>query len=244
MSKALKLLILITSIAFINVIFFSPGLLGIQVFGESALQTASATAILTASILALLFGIYQLFFKPTVIIPIKELKADEDYVISLSQYKNMKVLKKEISFALEQVQRLKKKKGTLWNVLNQRFEQNEISYKKFTTVIIEVEKLFYLNLRNILNKVSVFDEAEYKHVLEHNTTRFTKKILMEKAELYNKYMTFINNALNINEEILLDLDKLLLETSKLNSFEIEDIDNMACMKEIENLITQTKFYKN
>ena len=67
---------------------------------------------------------------------------------------------------------------------------------------------------------------------------------MEKAELYNKYMTFINNALNINEEILLDLDKLLLEISKLNSFEIEDIDNMACMKEIENLITQTKFYKN
>ena len=175
MSKALKLLILITSIAFINVIVLSPGLLGIQVFGESALQTASATAILTASILAILFGIYQLFFKPTVIISIKELKADEDYVISLSQYKNMKVLKKEISFALEQVQRLKKKKGTLWNVLNQRFEQNEISYKKFTTVIIEVEKLFYLNLRNILNKVSVFDEAEYKHVLEHNTTRFTKK---------------------------------------------------------------------
>ena len=94
MSKSLKLLILIISIAFINVIFFSPGLLGIQVFGENALQTASATAILTASILALLFGIYQLFFKPTVIIPIKELKADEDYVIALNQYKNMKVLLK------------------------------------------------------------------------------------------------------------------------------------------------------
>jgi len=64
------------------------------VFGESALQTASATAILTASILALLFGIYQLFFKSSVIIPIKELKADEDYVFALNQYKNMKVLLK------------------------------------------------------------------------------------------------------------------------------------------------------
>ena len=243
MSKSLKLLILIISIAFINIIVLSPGLLGIQLFGESALQTASATAILTASILTLLYGIYQLFFKPTAMIPIKELTVEQDYVIALNHYKNMKMLKKEISFALEQVQRLKKKKDSLWNVLNQRFEPNEISYKKFITAIIEVEKLFYLNLRNILNKVSIFDETEYKHVIENNTNRFTEKILLEKAELYKEYTTFINNSLNINEEILLDLDKLLLEISKLNSFEIEDIDNMACMKEIENLIKQTKLYK-
>lgn len=244
MSKGLKLVILIISIVLINVLVLSPGLLGVRLFGESALQTATAFAVLTASMLALLYGIYQLFFKPTVIVPIKELKAEEDYVLAFNQYKNMKMLKKEISFALEQVPRLKRKKESLLRVLNQRFEPNEISYKKFTNVIIQVEKLFYLNLSNILNKVSVFDEAEYKHVLEHNTSRFTKKILLEKTELYKEYITFINKSLNINEEILLDLDKLLLEISKLNSFEVEDIDNMACMKEIENLIKQTKFYKH
>lgn len=244
MSKAIKLLLLVISIVLINVIVLSPGLLGIRLYGASALQTASATAILTASMLALLYGIYQLFYKPTVIVPIKELKAEEDYVLAFNQYKNMKVLQQEISFAKEQVPRLRKKKESLWSVLNQRFEPNEISYKKFTNAIIQVEKLFYLNLRNILNKVSVFDEAEYKHVLEHNTNRFSEKILLEKTELYKEYITFINNSLNLNEEILLDLDKLLLEISKLNSFEVEDIDNMDCMKEIENLINQTKFYKH
>jgi hypothetical protein len=42
---------------------------------------------------------------------------------------------------------------------------------------------------------------------------------------------------------LLKLDKLLLEISRLDSLEPGDIENMACMQEIDSLIKQTKYYK-
>ena len=243
MSKGLKLLILIVSVAIINVIVLSPGLLGIKLSGGSAIQTATAAAVLTATVLVLLYGIYRFYFQPPVTIPAKDLKTPEDYIRALTPYKDIQGLQNEITFSIEQIQRIKSKKASLWNLLNQRFDSSEISYKKFTSVIIQVEQLFYLNLSNILNKVHVFDEIEYKRVIEKDTSRFSEKILSEKAELYNEYTTFINIALNMNEEILLDLDKLLLEITKLNNFEIDDIDNMPCMKEIENLILNTKLYK-
>lgn len=242
--KGIKLLVLIISIVIINVILLSPGLLGITLSGGGAFQTAAATAILTASVLVLLYGIYQSYFQPPVITPLKELKSPEEYITALSPYKNIQSLKKEITFSLEQIQRINKKKDALWNVLNQRFEPNEISYKKFTTVIIQVEQLFYLNLSNIINKIRVFDEKEYIQVIEGDSSRFSERILMEKTELYNEFAAFINNALNLNEEILLDLDKLLLEITKLNSFEIDDINNMPCMKEMEHLIIHAKLYKH
>lgn len=56
-------------------------------------------------------------------------------------------------------------------------------------------------------------------------------------------MSFVKTALHINEEILLKLDKLLLEISRLDSWEIGDIGQMPGMQEIDALIKQTQFYK-
>ena len=47
-----------------------------------------------------------------------------------------------------------------------------------------------------------------------------------------------------NEQILLKLDKLLLEISDLNSVESGQLEQMAGMIEIDNLIKQAKYYKN
>lgn len=242
MSKGLKFLGLVAGITITDVIILAPGLLGVQIGGDSPLQTAIGVSALTASALGLSFGIHKIFFKPFEAKPLKALKTQEDYVIALSQYKESKVLRNDITFALQQVERMKKKKETLLNVLNERFEPTELTHQKFTSVVIEVEKLFYLNLRNILNKVSIFDESEYKSIIEKDTSRFSRQILQEKTDLYNEYLTFMKNAININEEILLDLDKLLMEISRLDNF--DDIENMSAMKEIDALIEQTKYYKH
>ncbi|MNI88070.1 hypothetical protein D3C73_1453300 [compost metagenome] len=61
--------------------------------------------------------------------------------------------------------------------------------------------------------------------------------------MYSEYLTFIKSSLATNEEIMLKLDKLLLEISRLDSFEPGDIENMPCMQEIDSLIKQTKLYK-
>lgn len=241
-TKYIKLLGLILGVAVLNILVLSPGLLGVKI-GDSALSTAFGVTILFASALVLLYGSYVLLFKSPVVIPVKEIKSHDDYVEALFHYKRIKGLGNDITLGLEQLDRMKKKKDTLINVLNQRFEPTELSYKKFASVTIEVEKLFYLNIRSMLNRLTIFDEVEFEKAMNHKSTTFSQKLLQEKINIVNDHISFMKSSLSSNEEILLKLDKLLLEISRLDSFELGDIENMPCMQEIDLLIKQTKYYK-
>ncbi|OXM83720.1 hypothetical protein CF651_24305 [Paenibacillus rigui] len=241
-TKYIKLLGLIIGVAAINVLVLSPGFIGVEL-GGSPLETAVGVTLLFASVLVLLYGSYTLLFRAPVALPVKQIKTHEDYVAALNHYRRVKVLAQDIALALRQLDRLQKKKETLHEVLNQRFEATELSYAKFASVTQEVEKLFYLNVRSILNRLHVFDEKEYESVLHSKSTQLSPQIIQERRMVYNEYMTFIQNSLATNEEILLKLDKLILEISRLDSLEPGDIEAMPCMQEIDSLIKQTKYYK-
>lgn len=241
-TRYIKLLGLILGVVVCNIIVLSPGFIGVEI-GGSALSTAFAITLLFASALIVIYGSYALLHTKPVVMPVKQIKTHEDYVEALSHYRRVKVLEGDIILGLEQLERIRKKKDTLMNVLNQRFDPTELSYKKFASVTLEVEKLFYLNVRSVLNRLNVFDESEYERVIHKKSTSFSPQLQQEKALVYNEYLSFVEGSLGTNEEILLKLDKLLLEISRLDSFEPGDIENMACMQEIDSLIKQTKFYK-
>lgn len=242
-SRPMKLVALIAGVVFLNIFILSPGLLGIEIGGDSDLETASGVTALFISFLVLLYGSYVLLLKPPIVTYVKDIKTHEDYIVALTHYKNEKVLKKDILLAMDQLNRLEKKKDTLLNVLSQRFDQTELSYKKFISVIYEVEKLFYQNISGILIKLSVFDASELATFAnQQRSAKFSNKLVQEKTELFNEYLANVTGYLGANEEILLKLDKLLLEISRLGSTDYRDVEEMPCMKEIDALIKQTKFY--
>ena len=242
--RLMKLLGLIAGVVILNIIILSPGLLGLEIGGDSVLQTASGVTLLFISLLVVLYGSYILLFKKPVVTPVKHIRTHEDYITALQHYHNEKVLTTDIDLALDQLDRIEKKKNTLLDVLSQRFDQTELSYMKFTSVIHEVEKLLYLNIRGILNKLTVFDAKEFSTFAnDQNSKRFSNKLVQEKTALYNEYLGYVSGYLGANEEILLKLDKLLLEISLLGSTDYEDVEDMPCMKEIDSLIKQTIFYK-
>ena len=243
-SKLPKLLGLIVGIVLLNVIILSPGLIGLRIGGDSVLQTALGVTLLVISFLVLLNGSYSLLFKPPAPTPVKDIIIHEDYIEALNHYRGITPLKSDIVLSLDQLERIDKKKGTLTEVLGQRFDSAELSYKKFNSVINEVEKLFYLNVRGLLNKLSVFDASEFSALANQQASgRFSNKLIQEKKLLYDEYIASIRGYIGANEEILLKLDKLLLEITQLGSTDYKDVEEMPCMKEIDALINQTKFYK-
>ncbi|WP_422659381.1 hypothetical protein ACK8P5_02230 [Paenibacillus sp. EC2-1] len=245
-SKSLKLLLLVAGVAALNIVMLSPGLLGVEIGGGNALQTALGVTVLFMSLLILLYGSYVLLLKrPTIVIaPVRDLKSREDYIAAIHGYRNVKVLKNDIALALEQLDRIEKKKLTLLNVLRQRFDEGELSYRKFYSVIIEVEKLFYLNITGILNKLGVFTASDFANMAtQHRSTQRSTNVMKKKTELYDQYLAAVAGYLDGNEEILLKLDQLLLEISRLGSTDYNDVEEMPCMKEIDLLINQTKLYK-
>ena len=63
-----------------------------------------------------------------------------------------------------------------------------------------------------------------------------------QIDIYNEYITFVKNALDVNEEILLKLDALLLELSSFDSFDAGEIENMKEIKDMDQLIKKSKLY--
>lgn len=243
-SKYLKLFGLIIGVVFLNILVLSPGLLGVQIGGDNVILTALGITLLVISFLVLIYGSYVVLFQTPAPPPVRNIQSHEDYINALYHYKDIKVLKKDIALALDQLERIDKKKDTLLDVLSQRFEPSELSYQKFNSVISEVEKLFYLNVRGILNKLSVFDASEFSAFASQQATgRFSSKLVQERTQLYNEYLAYMSGYLGANEEILLKLDKLLLEMSLLGSTDYKEVEDMPCMKEIDALINQTKYYK-
>ncbi|MCM3626180.1 hypothetical protein M3194_02210 [Paenibacillus glycanilyticus] len=239
----IKLLGLTLGVVALNIVVFSRGFIGIEI-GDNALSSAIGVTILVASAITLTYGCYFLLFKGPAALPVKEIKTHDDYVVALTRFKGIKILEEDIGLALRQLERMRKKKNTLLEVLKQRFDPAELSYKKFSTVIREVEKLFYLNVRSILNRLHTFDPSEFESVSGRKPPPLPQELLQARKNVYGEYLSFTKQSLGTNEEILLKLDQLMLEISRLDSLEPGDIDSMLCMQEIDTLIKQTQYYKN
>ncbi|TBL79847.1 hypothetical protein [Paenibacillus thalictri] len=247
-----KLALTIVVVVIVDIVMLSPGLIGVDVTSSNKLESSLGLTILILSAAAVGYVAWGALAKrspqPEEQKPIKrELKTHEDYVEALKPYTGIPLFTEEVAVSLDQLERLKKKKDTLTNILGQRFDATELSYKKFLSVIIEVEKLLFLNVRGIINKLSVFDPSEFAFLTNQKKDRrsavMSDNILRGKMEVFQQYASYIRGAIDTSEEILLKLDKLTLEITRLDTLDIADIENMDCMKEIDDLIKQTKFYK-
>lgn len=242
--KILKLAGLNIGIAILNIILFSPGLLNIQMRGSDALSAAIGGTAIFMSLVVFIYGNYKLISEKERTIQISDIKNPEDYILALKQAYGKKTFDNDISTILEQVERLRKKKEKIRNILLQRFNIIDTGYERFNGTIIDVEYVFYTNIKSILNKINAFDEEDYERINNNNgRKRFSTNFIASKLSIYNEYISFVKNAIEDNEEIILKLDALLLEISKFDSLEAGEIDNMNEIKEIDELIRKAKYYQ-
>jgi hypothetical protein len=241
--ELIKLLSLNLGIAAANIIAF--GLIGLELFGASALEKALGGTIIVLSGAGLTYGNYKLLTVQEKETPINKIMTAEDYIEALNKHEGLKTFEKTVGLLLDQIGRLQKKNKIIRDILLQIFSASEISYQKFDSVIIEVEKIFFMNIRSILNKLNAFDEEDYNFIRKkYEEGAFSQQFMEEKFKVYDEYITFVKAAADDNEQILLKLDKLLLEISGLNTIESGQLEQMAGMIEIENLIKQAEYYKN
>lgn len=230
-------------IAAVDTIIFSPGLLGIQIVGNSAFATAFGATAIFMSVIVFAFGNYKLLIEKKEIIQTNEIKTEEDCINALEQNYSKRTFEKDIATILEQIEMFQKKKETIKESLLQKFNSNDMSYSKFDGVILDIENVFFINVKSILNKLNAFDEKDYNRIKKNGAEKkFSIEFMQKKMIIYNEYISSVKNAIEDNEQIILKLDKILLELSKLNSFKDGKIENMSVMKEIDELINKIKLY--
>ena len=239
--KIIKILGLNIGIATIDTIVFSPGFLGV-VIGTGAFATALGVTTIFMSIVIFGYGNYNLLIENEKIIQINEIKTADDCIDALNQNYGKRIFEKDITTILEQIEMFQKKRETIKQVLLQKFDITEMSYSKFDGVISDIENVFYINIKSIINKLNAFDEKDYNRIRKDGEKKFSKEFINTKMRIYGEYISFIKKAIEDNEQIILKLDKFLLELSKFNSLEDGKIENMSAMKEIDELINKIKLY--
>lgn len=240
--KIIKILCLNIGIGVADIILFSPGLLGIEIIGASALETAFGATAIFMSVIIFVFGNYKLLIEEEKIIQANEIKTADDCIDALNQNYDKKIFEKDITTILEQIEMFQKKREVIKEVLLQKFDSTEMSYSKFDGVISDIENVFYLNIKSIINKLNAFDERDYNRIKKYEEKRFSNEFITTKMRIYNEYISFIKRAIEDNERIILKLDKILLELSKFFSIENGKIEEMSAMKEIDDLINKIKLY--
>lgn len=242
--KMIKLISLNLSIVVLNVILFSPGLVGMGIGKGSIFDRTLALTIIIMSIILFIVGNYMLIVERKQKVKVREIETVFDYINALEQNKDKKAFAKDIRILFEQMENWEKKKGMVKDLLLQKFSSTELSYGKFSTVIEELEKVFYMNIRSIINKINIFDQEDYDELKRPKAKEsFSKDFIEAKMSIYNQYIDYVKDSMADNEEILLKLDRLLLELSKFNSLDEGELEKMTAMEEIDELIAKARFYK-
>ncbi len=252
--QLIKLLCLNLGLALVNIILFSRGFVGLT-FGDDALLTALAVTVIVMSVIFFGYGNYKLLFSEPEVKLLKggELTETKDYIQALDERHGKKVFDPMIDTAIDQVYRLLDKDKALDSILLQYFTPQEMTYIRFQGVIDSVQSLFYSNIKKMINRIIIFDNKDYVRTVEKMSKLRNLPTLNDpyspssqagkQLQIYDEHIKYVRNLVNDNESILVKMDSLLLEISKLDDMSSQGLDNMDAIREINELIEQTKFYK-
>lgn len=255
MSKKMvaKLIALNGLLSLMNIILFSDTFLHLDMSGQNAFATAFGVMEIVMSVLLFFYGNYRILFKkppfiPEQIIQDREIATLEDCAAAAKQYmktNEAKTFNDTLNTIIWQTESLKKKKAAIHQNLLDRFSDTEMSYDKFRSAVEGIERIMISNIRSLITRINAFDEGEYEKIIyEYRKKGNTSdSILQSRMNIYNEYIAYSQKVVMNNEQMLIKLDQLMLEISKLDNLSDGDIADMDAMREIESLINDTKWYK-
>ena len=245
--RMVKLLIFNAGLCLVNILLFSNAFFHIDMTGQNALTMALGVMTIVMSLSLFGYVNYKLLFPPPAPPPppltAARLATPDDCVQALTRYiqSNVATFSADLKAVIEQIRRMEKKKQTIRDILLERFSDTELSYGKFEGTVGEVEDIFMRNVRSLLKRVSAFDEGEYETALRGEAAH--TRLAETRRAILNDYTTFVSRSVENNEEILLRLDRLILEISKLSDIHDGDVESLPAMRDLDALINDTKWYK-
>ena len=113
-------------------------------------------------------------------------------------------------------------------------------------MIDSVNSVFGDNVQKILERINMFDEGDYislVYKMKKNPSERNVQSSREKLNIYMEHINYVKTLVEDNEVIIMKMDKLMLELSKLSELNADNIEKVSAIQDINELISQTKYYK-
>jgi BMFP domain-containing protein YqiC len=245
LTKIFKLLAINIGLAAINILMYSKLFLGITDRGSIFLMiVAIVVSIVT---IGLFFYLNIKILSQTETIKMVVTKTDQESLSSLSSAlrfyisNNIRTFREDLTALSEQIDKFQKKKNTYVDSLLHKFKRTEMTFAKFYSPIENVEDVFKQILKGVLSRLNSFDEEEYETMLSNKNV--SRKTWLERKAIYDEYKSYVSRAVQTGDDILLKIDRLQLEVSKISTMQPQDIEKLESVKEIDRLISDVKWYK-
>lgn len=248
MNKFWKLLIFNSAVVCASILLYADRFLGLSPGADEALKVIGffvVFPVMLAVFLRVNTAILSGTKKPKKMKLIKNeaLTEPKNYIKALQSYSYKKEFEKPIKVMSDQIRRIEPKVQSVEAILTQHFNEGEMTYAKFKTTLDDVVKLFYDNTKKAMKRIGVFDEEEYR-LLMNNRLNVTEDSRRQKLKIYQEHIEFVASIVRRNEYIITLVDNLMLEISRLEDFNAQSAENMQILSDMKNLIENTKYYNH
>lgn len=141
---------------------------------------------------------------------------------------------------MDQIERLNNSCHRAKEAIARKFDKSSMSYEKYFGVVDVAESTANQNIVAMTNRMKFFDEKEYERLENYRNDNIPDDIQEKQITLYKENQAKLEQAIAVNENMILKLDTLSMELS--NSTDANDESMNTTLDEIEELTKQVKYY--
>lgn len=175
-------------------------------------------------------------------------KADQLGMV-LASYKGKYGIGSIAEIASRQVGNIDKKAPALLKMVDEKFEPGTMSHDRFSTPINNGIETVRQNSMTLARMLEGFDDQDFQKLArlmetgEYRHDLIDDEIQKERYLIYQNNLSEMERIVSTNERMLLVLDRISVELSKLQTNQI-DQEGSAILQEIEELSKTAKFYQS
>ncbi len=224
--------------AIIAIVCFSRGLL--DFFGSGSItQIIIGIGVIIILIVGfVLMSIWYLHEPKQGMMDEKAHYSDNDLNAVLNQYVKGKHFGPIARTVMDQMNRLNNSCARCKDSIAKKFAQGSMTYNKYYSIVDIADKTANQNVVAMANRMRFFDEDEYTRLENYRNDNIPDDIQERQIALYKENQAKIEEAIAVNENLILKIDTLSMELA--NSASEESMDTM--LTEIEELTKQVKYY--
>lgn len=212
-------------IVVINIILFSKGLVGLNVFSENFFIAGISISVIAVSIFLAIYGNYKILFKKIDTIDRSKLKTPKDWIEYFEDYTDKRLTSKYTNNCIEQIKMFEIRYDQLYNTLKMYFSPGDLTFSEFSSVIEETKKVFFNNYERVSVNINLVN------------TQFSSR--HKDDEKLQENFDYIKDLIAQNDELLSNLYNLNFELGKLS---LNDSESKEVLENLKKLISNTKLY--
>lgn len=243
MKKYARLLASYATIAITAMVLYTPWLVGLTPTDPSILR--AGLSVICAIMLTGAFGAstYGYLRQPEYkLLEAGEVMEPDDVLPQLRDFSEASVVGSYAREAMAQVETGEHRRDRLLRVVEATFGAESLSHDKFVAVVDAARRTLLRNCALLANRVQSFDVEGYRKAKRHLPSGGGSAFEAEQIAVYEDALSDMRDVIEANERLLLEMGKLEMELSDLESGDTRE-DNTRMLDEVKELLEQTKYYR-